>query len=259
MSDRGKLGDFLLEVINWDWREFCKAEKDPKYSGLQASVFGLIRVASEGKLPAIKLAIDRVDGKIETPVKIEYPKVYLIFPEATDVAPPQAADIDTRLLADPSELPAIPPEVVDPFAADEEPDEPAAVLSLRQTLAKMADTPRQVPLLIHKKKKEIEAEKPGDTPEDGEAVEKKAPLVKSVIAANLLLLATEANNLEAISEIFEQIDGKLVETIRILGDDLYLTRYAEIAPFGAEKNKEGVYMIEDKAFAQTWKEKLSGS
>jgi hypothetical protein len=254
MSERGKLGEFLNEVISWDWREFCKAEKDSKYSGLEASVFGLIRVAADGKLPAIKLAIDRVDGKVETPVKIEYPKVYLVFPEAKELAPPTENDIDTRLLADPDSLPETPPEAI-----PDEDQEPAAVLSLRQTLAKMADTPRQVPLLIHKKKKEIEAEKPGEEQVDGESVEKKAPLVKSVIAANLLLLATEANNLDAISEIFDQIDGKLVETIRILGDDLYLTRYALTAPFGAEKNKDGLYMIEDHSFEQMWKEKLSGS
>ena len=56
-SDRGKLGNFLREVIDWDWQQFCEAEKDESFSGYQSSVFALVRSAAEQKLQAIKLSI----------------------------------------------------------------------------------------------------------------------------------------------------------------------------------------------------------
>lgn len=250
MNDRGKLGKFLKEVINWNWKEFCDAEKDPKYTGLEATVLALVRTTSEAKLGAIKLAIERVDGKLETPVNVIYPKVWYVFPEAEAVALPRNADGET-----PPELPAgdtyslIRHETPDP----EPEEEPAhlATMSLRETLNKMADAPRQVVPLILQVKKKLE---------QGEPVpDENVPLVKSVIAANLLHLAIEKNNFDAITEIFDQIDGKLVETIRILGDDIYLTQYALEAPYGAVKNKEGVYMIEAKEIAEQWKQKLKKS
>ena len=252
MNDRGKLGNFLKEVISWNWKEFCDAEKDPKYSGLQATVLALVRTTSEAKLGAIKLAIDRVDGKLETPVKIEYPKVWYLYPEAKEVAAPEPEDIG--LLTDGNVQPRPPIANLDVFKEAYEPEpEPEAVniatMTLRETLNKMADAPRQVVPLILMKKKEVEA----DLSKDIENV----PLVKSVIAANLLHLAIEKNNFDAITEIFDQIDGKLVETIRILGDDLYLTQYSLVAPYGAKKNKDGIYMIESKEVAELWKQKLS--
>lgn len=243
-SDRGKLGNFLGEVINWTWKEFCDAEKDPKYSGFQSSVFALVRACSDGKLSAIKLAIDRVDGKVETPVRVEYPKVWNLFPEATSVALPPAGT-KVAELPSPDSLPEIPPEVL-----DEDEPKTAATLTLRETLEKMADAPRQVPLLIHEQKKKVEHGEVTD--------EEHTPFVKSVICANLLILANEKHSFEAITEIFDRIDGKLVEVIRLLGDDIFLVYYAAEAPFGAVKNKEGIYMLEAPTVADIWKEKLDG-
>lgn len=239
----------MREVIDWNWAEFCKAEMDADLSGLQGAVLSLIRRCSDGKLGAIQLAIDRVDGKIETPLKVEYPKVFILFPHAEKVAigPPEPG---TALAA------LTPPEDFDPLK--EEPAEPEeekahiAVMSLRETLRKMADTPRKVPLMIHQRKKEVEnALATNKTlPED-----KNIPLVKSVIAANLLTLA-ESGKFEAITEVFDQIDGKLVETIRILGEDMYISSYVLEAPFGAKKNKDGVYYLEAPQISDAWKAKF---
>lgn len=244
-SDRGKLGNFLTEAIHWRWDDFVKAEKDSKYTGLEAAVLSLIRVCSESKLGAIKLAIDRVDGKIETPIKIEYPRVWLTFPDAKSVAtapdPKQLAGEVALTVPDkpPADIP-------------EEPPTSPATLTLRETLSKMADSPRTIVPVILQKKKEVEMALKQDPNYEIE----NAPLVKSVIAANLLNLAIERNNFEAITEVFDQIDGKLVETIRILGDDIYLSQYSLEAPFGAVKNASGVYMIEAKEIADTWRRKL---
>lgn len=249
-TDRGKLGSFLQEVIQWTWDEFCKAEQDYNYTGYEGAVMSLLRNCSDGKLGAIKLAIDRVDGKVETPIKVEYPKVFILFPHAERVAlGPPKPDSPQALLA--------PPEDFDPLS--DEPAQPeeekvhVATMSLRQTLEKMADAPRKVPHVIHQRKKEVEAMvKAGD---DTSKVE-NIPLVKSVVAANLILLATEAGKFEAITELFDQIDGKLVETIRILGEDMYLESYLLEAPYGAQKNKDGVYYIEAPQIAGTWKQKF---
>ena len=244
MSDRGKLGNFLKEVINWNWKEFKDAEADPNYTGLEATVLSLVRTTSEDKLGAIRLAIDRVDGKLETPVKIEYPKVFFLYPHATSVALPDGDHIRAELESGETSLTLNeePPQA-------EEGDEPVqlSTLTLRETVRKMADTNRQVITLVLREKKAVDEGKPtvGDP-----------PLVKSVIAANLLHMAIEQNNFDAITEVFDQIDGKLVETIKVLGDDIYLTQYAELAPFGAEKNSDGVYMIEATTVQEQWKQKL---
>lgn len=241
MSDRGKLGTFLKEIIDWDWKRFCEAEKDPKYTGYQAAVFSLVRTCSDAKLSAIKLSIDRVDGKVETPIKFEYPKIFFLFPEAQKVALPAPGQLPTLTTGEDFDRLNEPPE-------EEEEPVKLTTMTLRQTLEKMADSPRQVPLLIHDRKKKVER---GETTE-----EEQIPLVKSVIAANLLILANEKNNFEAITEVFDQIDGKLVETIRILGEDIFLTSYALEAPYGSTKNKDGVYQLMAPQIMDAWKDKL---
>lgn len=245
-TDRGKLGNYLREVIDWNWKEFVDAEKDQKYTGYQSAVFALVRACSDGKLGAIKLAIDRIDGKIETPIRVEYPKVYMVYPEATRVAlTPQ--DIEQAKLPAPEDLPEI--------SADdlEEPEhkEDASVLTLKETLEKMADQPKALFMAILAQKVKVEAGKISD----GDNVNEKIPLVKSVICANLLNLA-QKSNFEAITEIFDRIDGKLVETFKVLGDDIFLPYYGLEAPAGAVKNKQGIYMIEAQEVTNRWKEKF---
>ena len=245
MSNRGQLGEFLAEVIDWRWDEFCRAETDAKFSGLQATVLALVRTASDGKLSAIKAAIDRVDGKVETPVKIEYPKIYLIYPLATSVEALPPGENRVKL-ADPNPSTELEPLPEPPEAESEQ---LLATMTLRETLKKMAAETRALPHLIHAQKKKVEAEE--------KLKPEEIPFVKSVIAANLLLLANEARKFEAITEVFDQIDGKLVETIKILGEDIYLAQYAEIAPAGSFKNKDGIYVFEQKEITESWKQKLS--
>lgn len=250
MSDRAKLGDFLKEVISWDWAQFLRAEKDSKYSPLQATVFSLVRSCSEGKLGAIKLSIKRVDGALETPIKVEYPKVFFRYPYAKSVHGAEAPVLE-------SGEPEIPvPE--EPAAPEPETKEDLVSYGLRETLNKMADTPdrRIVPLILAKKE---EVETLFSRNKDHEFPEKSVPAVKSIIAANLLDLAMEQNNFEAVTEVFDQIDGKLVETFRFLGDDMFVRQYDEIAPEGAVLDAEGVYVLEMPAISGKWEEKFASS
>jgi hypothetical protein len=89
----------------------------------------------------------------------------------------------------------------------------------------------------------------GDRPEE-------IPMVKSVVAAHLLHLAQQ-RNVDALNEVFDQIDGKLVETIQILGEDIFITTYSLTAPDGAYLNKDGVLQLEATQAQNMWAEKLS--
>lgn len=251
MSDRANLGKFLKQVIHWRWDEFVRAEKDPKYSPLQHTVFALIRACAEGKLGAIKLSIKRVDGNLETPVKIEYPRVFFRYPYAKEVAVPETvAGLEAG-------VPGIDVPKPDEFDEPEVTmEEEKLTIGLRETLNKMADTPdsRVVPLVLMKKQ-EVE-----DTLRDQPDAEiESAPQVKSVISANLLNLAIAEKNFEAVTEVFDQIDGKLVETVRFLGDDMFMDQYSEIAPPGSFLNDDGIYIWENKEIARLWEQKFASS
>lgn len=253
MSDRANLGKFLKEVISWRWDEFLRAEKDTKYSPLQATVFALIRSCSEGKLGAIKLSIKRVDGALETPIKVEYPRVFFRYPYAKEIRAPET------IPGLESGIPGVDVPTMDEFDEPEvQTEEDLISYGLRETLNKMADTPdRRIVPLILQKKQEVEEKLKQDR--NFEFPAKSVPAVKSVIAANLLDLAMEQNNFEAITEVFDQIDGKLVETFRFLGDDMFMDQYDEIAPEGAILNEDGVYMLEMKDIANTWEAKFASS
>lgn len=243
-SDRGKLGDFLREVIDWTWDVFCEAEKSSNFTSAEASVFALVRSASEGKLQAIKLSIARIDGNVKTPVKIEYPTAFITFPYAERKALPPPTTGDKKVLADPEPI-SLPEESAYPDPIEDQ--DSLVTLTLRETLKKMADAPRDIPKLIQEQKKRVESGRyMGD---------EKIPMVKSVICANLMELANEKHNFDAITEIFDQIDGKLVETIKLVGD-MYLTSYALEAPYNAVKNKEGIYQIEQPIITDVWAQKL---
>lgn len=251
MSDRANLGKFLRDVIHWRWDEFVRAEKDPSYSPLQGTVFSLIRACADGKLGAIKLSIKRVDGNLETPVNVVYPRIFFRYPYAKEVAAP------ATIAGLQSGVPGIDVPLPDEFDEPEMTiEDEKLTLGLRETLNKMADTPdsRIVPLVLHKKQ-QVE-DKLKENPDYTDAL---APQVKSVISANLLNLAIAENNFEAITEVFDQIDGKLVETIRFLGDDMFMDQYTEIAPAGAILNEDGIYMLEMKDISNTWEKKFQSS
>jgi len=242
-TSRGKLGSFLKEVIDWRWDEFCEAEKDANFKGFESIVFSLVRTCAEGKLGAIRTAIDRVDGKIETPIDVIYPKFIFLYPHAEKVTLPQGKGKAQTLLTS-SDVVTLEEEL-----AEQAETHTVVTLTLRQTLDKMIDQPRMFPALVLKRKDEVENDK----------VDKdfSIPRVKDVIAANLLTLAE--SKFDAITEVFDQIDGKLVETVRVLGDDVYITSYVLEAPIGASKNADGIYQLEAPQISETWKVKFKPS
>lgn len=247
-----KLGNFLREVSNWQWDEFVIAESDKAYTSNQAMIFALIRSCTMQKMDAIKMSLNRLDGKLKTPIKIETPKIFYLFPNATL---PEAEVVEHEKLPEGEKVShekAVPitGEVLPPEAEPTMDDNDLPSLSLRQTLTKMADYPRELPEAIIAQAEVVHQAVQGKTP-----MPKEIPRVKSVVAAHLLILA-QARNIDALGEVFDQIDGKLAETIQILGDDLYITSYVANAPPGAYLNEDGVIEIEATVAQNMWAEKL---
>jgi len=94
-----KLTPFFKEVIEWRWSKFSSSESSMAYTSSEGVVYALVRACQKGKLPAIKEALNRVDGKVAMELEVEYPKFYFLFPCATSVAElsPGAAGVNPPL------------------------------------------------------------------------------------------------------------------------------------------------------------------
>jgi len=236
-----KLGSFLKEVSNWTWDEFVKAEKDKSYTSNEAMIFALIRSCAMQKMDAIKMSLNRLDGKLKTPIKIETPSVYFLYPNASEV-------ID--ITPEKPQLPA--GELITAPPPEEPTDYDLPSMSLRETLTAMANAPREIPEAVVALAEHVEMWLRKQAQDPGEY-----PMVKSVVAAHLLILA-QKRDIGALTEVFDQIDGKLAETIQLIGDDIYITSYATIAPEGAKPNANGIMQIEATQSQNMWATKLGG-
>lgn len=230
-----KLTPFFKETIERRWSEFVTMEQSEDYTSSEAVVFAIVRACVNGKLPAIKESLNRVDGKLAEQIEVVYPKFYIQYPHATAIEAgaktPKGKEISFPEITG-SKTP--PPEV------------PLVTGSLRDTLTRMSEQPRNLVTAILTAAKDVETRHSYQAESDPQS----DPLVKSVIVAGLLRLAHDGN-LGAIFEVFDNIDGKLVDVIRILGDDVYLTNYDTIAPQGAVK-VGGVYQMEADNTTSKW-------
>lgn len=252
MTDNN-LGGFLKELANFNWEEFVRAEKSKDYTTNESIVFALVRACAMQKLDAIKISLNRLDGKLKTPIKVEYPKVYYLFPNAELPKGSDAKQLSPPVQKDGENSEAISGEVLPPkpeptIEVDEHDIEK---MGLRETLRKMAEYQRDLPDAIIELQAQTEMYVRGQGPRPREI-----PRVKSVVAAHLLQMA-QKRNMDAIYEVFDQIDGKLVETLQILGEDIYLTSYATEAPPGAKLNADGILQIEAEVVQDLWARKLS--
>ena len=230
-----KLTPFFKETIEKRWSEFVVMEESEDYTSAEAVVFSIIRACVTGKLPAIKESLNRVDGKLAEQIDVIYPKFYITYPHATAVA------TELKIKGKKVSIPQItgsntPPE-----------EQPLVTGSLRDTLTRMSEQPRNLVTAILEAAKTVEARHSYQAESDPLS----DPLVKSVIVAGLLKLAHNGN-LGAIFEVFDNIDGKLVDVIRVLGEDVYLTSYDTTAPAGAVKDKDGVYQMEADNTSSKW-------
>lgn len=244
-----KLAGFLRTVSNWRWDVFVEAESDPKYSSNEAIIFAMVRAAAMENMSAIKVSINRLDGKLVTPIRVQYPKIYYLFPNA-GLTPGEGEPLKKIEVGDDE-----PPEVLTgeiivpaPEAKEEKPDLPS--MGFRETLRLMGDNPRGLPQQIVDRATQTQ-QWMMDAAERPEGI----PTVKTVVVAHLLIMAGK-RNVDAINEVFDAIDGKLVETIQVLGDDLYITNYSTVAPDEARPNADGIMQMEATAAQNIWASKL---
>ncbi len=215
------------ELIHLNWGEFIELEASKSSTVDDTVLCSLIRTCAEtDDIAAIKLAFDRIDGLLETPVEVKRPKFYLRFVNAKEIEPgaktleaPEDAEKDKKTSYDP------------------------ATAKLRETLREMRGMPRDVIRAIRLYKGRIEKGKKMD----------HDPKVKSVIVANLLKNVTKGR-FKAVELVFDQIDGKLTRTINLLGgEDVYVDDYETlVAPAESLKGEDGVYFAEDKVMNNAW-------
>lgn len=252
-SDK-KMGAFLREVSNWSWEEFFKAENDLTYTSNEAIIFSLIRSCAMQKMEAIRMSLNRLDGKLKTPIILETPKIFYLFPNATLTEPERKGYVGQLEGIEVNEVTnAITGEIVQARDLNAEPEieeNDLPSLSLRETLTKMSDYPRELPEQLIAQARAVEGAVNGLN-----EMPSPIPKVKSVVAAHLLVMAA-SRNLAALTEVFDQIDGKLAETIQLVGEDIYITNYSNIAPEGAKPNANGVLQIEAEAAQLIWADKL---
>ena len=236
-ASRRKMAEFLAKVADFKWTDFIKAETDDSYTTSQSIVFSLIRACAMENLPAIKSAINRLDGKVETPVQVLMPKVYYLYPNATEA-------LRNTVIEEEQALQVIEVEV------DLDPVLETPTKGFRETLARMADYPRETPKNIIEAQNQCE-----EYVRRGGPLWLPVPLVKAVVSAHILHMAQE-RNIDAMEEVMDNIDGRLVETIRMVGEDLYIMQFGTVAPPGAVKNEDGVWQVEATQAQKMWREKL---
>lgn len=234
-----KLTPFFKEVIELRWSEFHQLEQGESHTSAQAIVFAVIRACAKGKLPAIKESLNRIDGKLQEQIEVEYPKFYVVFPHATGIESGKKHEVKVE------EGEMHVPEGDGVMTIGE--PEPLVTGSLRDTLKRMSNEPKFLVSKILEAAADVESRQ--NVSNDHEPL--NDPLVKSVIVAGLLKMAHNGS-LNAIFEVFDNLDGKLVDKIKVLGEDVYLTSYNTIAPVGAEKNKDGVYQLEADNTTSKW-------
>lgn len=217
------------ELIHMTWTEFVKLERDKGASVDDSVLCSLIRICVDtDDIAAIKLAFDRVDGLLETPVEIKVPKFYIRYLKAKEI------EGGVKALEAPEDTKKEKTSSYDPASA-----------KLRETLVEMRSMPKDVIRVVRLYKKHIDEDKPRPTDDD--------PMVKSVIVANLLR-NVKRGRYKAIELVFDQIDGKLTRTITLLGgNDVYVDDYSMIfAPAHATLDENGYYIAENKTMTTAW-------
>lgn len=221
------LKDRFEELIHMNWADFVQLEHDKSASVDDGVLCSLIRICADtDEISAIKLAFDRVDGLLTTPIEVKVPKFYTRFINATSMEAPQKA------LEAPESTKKEKTSNYNPASA-----------KLRETLREMRSMPQDVIRVVRLYKKHIDEGKEYN----------HNPMVKSVIVANLLRNVRKGRY-KAIELVFDQIDGKLTRTITLLGgEDVFIDDpITKVAPADSIKDAEGYYIAENKVMTADW-------
>lgn len=220
------LSDQFKELIHLPWDDFVALEKDKNVSVDDYALISLVRLCADtDEINASKLSFDRIDGMLETPISLDLPKFYIRYPNATG-----SEESDVKEIEAPKEEAV--QSTYDPATA-----------GLRETLKEMRSMPRQVIGLIMKVKNAIDKGQVVNT-KNG-----KIPQVKHVMVANLLRNVGKGK-FRAVELVFDQIDGKLTRTIKLLGgSDVVVDDFNTITAPAGSVLLDSVWHYEDKRMA----------
>lgn len=234
----GKLTDKFRDTIEFKWTDFITLEKNPHADNYDVVIATLVRACVGGNLRAIKESLDRMDGKVITEVEMEYPRFYILYPNAKskvelpagNVAPPVEEVVDTTVGASRSES---------------EEELPAG--SLRAVLDKMLEAKKVTVASILESVRLLD--------EGASEDEIGNPTVKAAMIAGLMQLVHKGR-INAVIEVLDQIDGKVSEHIKMLGGDVRVMNFSSVAPAEAELNADGVYEVSSPIITNVWTKAL---
>lgn len=245
VGNKGRLTDKFSELIELKWSEFLAVENDPELDNLTYLVVLLIRACVRGDMRAIRESLDRMDGKVISEVEVEYPRFYILFPNAKqkviDITSPTGNDLKLPESAK-NQTPSSPSINSDGDIEDELPTG-----SLREVLSRMLEAKVGIVESIISATKRLDVDEPSNFD----------PLVKSAIVAGLMRLVHKGR-VNAAIEVLDQIDGKVKEHIKVLGGDIYMKNFSTTAPAEAELNENGIYQISSPMVTDIWAKRLEG-
>jgi hypothetical protein len=188
----------------------------------QALVAELLRICcEEADVKAIQMAFERILGKPEKVIVIKRTMVRVEFPDA-----------ETKALK-----PKFDDRVVDEVRISNTEDSKIVVeasnapgLLLRRMVDEIGAKPREYSYEVLDNKDKY--------------------TVAEVMAANLYGIAMAGSNLAAIKLLFDYLDGAVADVIRLEGmDTILLENWADVAPFEAIQDENGVWFLEKEAVA----------
>lgn len=207
-----KLNNYFKDYLPMNYREFRLSVH--KMSSNEAVVAELLRICcEEDNVQAIKLFFERTLGKPEKTIIIKRTSIRMEYPNATKKAlEPQVEE--EGVITSPLENKVI----------VEEKDSPGWLLN--RALDKIGESGQEYAYEV------IEG--------------KDRHSVIEVLAANLYAIAMRGGNLNAITLLFNYLDGSVADVIRLDAEDtILLENYAEQSPYEAKQDENGVWYVEE--------------
>lgn len=207
-----KLNNYFKDHLPKNYRDFRLSVH--KMSSNEAVVAELLRICcEEDNVQAIKLFFERTLGKPEKTIVIKRTSIRMEYPNATKKAlEPQIED--GTITTSPLENKVI----------VEEKDSPGWLLN--RALDKIGESGQEYAYEVIEDKD-------------------KYPVIE-VLAANLYAIAMRGGNLNAITLLFDYLDGSVADVIRLDAEDtILLENYAEQAPYNAIQDENGVWYVEE--------------
>ena len=207
-----KLNNYFKDHLPKNYRDFRLSVH--KMSSNEAVVAELLRICcEEDNVQAIKLFFERTLGKPEKTIIIKRTSIRMEYPNATQKALKPQGEVETT---------AISP--LENKVVIEEKDSPGWLLN--RALDKIGESGQEYAYEVIEDKD-------------------RYPVIE-VLAANLYAIAMRGGNLNAITLLFDYLDGSVADVIRLDDQDtILLENYAEQAPYNAIQDEDGIWYVEE--------------